>query len=93
MNQYHIYEAIGRGKHSVMVFFFLFLFVFCKFVNLNDWCFFFLQTVYKGRKKKTIEYFAVKSVDKSQKNKVLHEVRNHLIVILRLNSCGSYMAN
>ncbi|XP_075086863.1 serine/threonine-protein kinase RUNKEL-like [Nicotiana tabacum] len=48
MNQYHIYEAIGRGKHS---------------------------TVYKGRKKKTIEYFAVKSVDKSQKNKVLHEVR------------------
>ncbi|KAL3329897.1 hypothetical protein AABB24_033987 [Solanum stoloniferum] len=48
MNQYHIYEAIGRGKHS---------------------------TVYKGRKKKTIEYFAIKSVDKSQKNKVLHEVR------------------
>lgn len=48
MNQYHIYEAIGRGKHS---------------------------TVYKGRKKKTIEYFAVKSVDKSQKNKVLQEVR------------------
>ncbi|CAM8911860.1 unnamed protein product [Rhodiola kirilowii] len=48
MNQYHIYEAIGRGKHS---------------------------TVYKGRKKKTIEYFAIKSVDKSQKNKVLQEVR------------------
>ncbi|XP_058076791.1 serine/threonine-protein kinase RUNKEL [Magnolia sinica] len=48
MNQYHIYEAIGKGKHS---------------------------TVYKGRKKKTIEYFAVKSVDKSQKNKLLQEVR------------------
>uniref|UniRef100_A0A7N0UNZ4 Protein kinase domain-containing protein n=2 Tax=Kalanchoe fedtschenkoi TaxID=63787 RepID=A0A7N0UNZ4_KALFE len=48
MNQYHIYEAIGRGKHS---------------------------TVYKGRKKKTIEYFAIKSVDKSQKSKVLQEVR------------------
>ncbi|CAL0301211.1 unnamed protein product [Lupinus luteus] len=48
MNQYHIYEAIGRGKHS---------------------------TVYKGRKKQTIEYFAIKSVDKSQKNKVLQEVR------------------
>ncbi|CAK9145510.1 unnamed protein product [Ilex paraguariensis] len=48
MNQYHIYEAIGRGKYS---------------------------TVYKGRKKKTIEYFAVKSVDKSQKSNVLHEVR------------------
>ncbi|KAF8017046.1 hypothetical protein BT93_H2299 [Corymbia citriodora subsp. variegata] len=48
MNHYHIYEAIGRGKHS---------------------------TVYKGRKKKTIEYFAIKSVDKSQKSKVLQEVR------------------
>ncbi|KAG4945823.1 hypothetical protein JHK87_041830 [Glycine soja] len=33
------------------------------------------QTVYKGRKKKTIEYFAIKSVDKSQKTKVLEEVR------------------
>ncbi|KAE9455282.1 hypothetical protein C3L33_12826, partial [Rhododendron williamsianum] len=32
-------------------------------------------TVYKGRKKKTIEYFAIKSVDKSQKSKVLQEVR------------------
>eukprot|EP00250_Pteridium_aquilinum_P022940 c25934_g1_i1 orf=3-2966(-) len=48
MNQYHIYEAIGRGKHS---------------------------TVYKGRKKKTIEYFAIKSVDKTQKSRVLQEVR------------------
>ncbi|CAI9108638.1 OLC1v1008292C1 [Oldenlandia corymbosa var. corymbosa] len=48
MNQYHIYEAIGRGKYS---------------------------TVYKGRKKKTIQYFAIKSVDKTQKNKVLQEVR------------------
>ncbi|KAH8499904.1 hypothetical protein H0E87_015230 [Populus deltoides] len=33
------------------------------------------SSVYKGRKKKTIEYFAIKSVDKSQKSKVLHEVR------------------
>ncbi|EMS46352.1 Serine/threonine-protein kinase ULK4 [Triticum urartu] len=48
MNNFHVYEAIGRGKHS---------------------------TVYKGRKKKTIEYFAVKSVDKSQRSKVLNEVR------------------
>ncbi|KAH9315049.1 hypothetical protein KI387_023676, partial [Taxus chinensis] len=32
-------------------------------------------TVYKGRKKKTIEYYAIKSVDKSQKSKVLQEVR------------------
>ncbi|KAM7279544.1 hypothetical protein ACFE04_006678 [Oxalis oulophora] len=34
------------------------------------------SSVYKGRKKKTIEYFAIKSVDKSQKNKVLLEVRS-----------------
>ncbi|KAE8076880.1 hypothetical protein FH972_015503 [Carpinus fangiana] len=34
------------------------------------------STVYKGRKKKTIEYYAIKSVDKSQKSKVLQEVRN-----------------
>ncbi|KAJ3691916.1 hypothetical protein LUZ60_012266 [Juncus effusus] len=48
MNNYHIYEAIGNGKHSA---------------------------VYKGRKKKTIEYYAIKSVDKSQRPKVLREVR------------------
>ncbi|XP_008796195.1 serine/threonine-protein kinase RUNKEL [Phoenix dactylifera] len=48
MNNYHVYEAIGRGKHSV---------------------------AYKGRKKKTIEYYAVKSVEKSQRSKVLQEVR------------------
>ncbi|KAL8150893.1 hypothetical protein V2J09_020701 [Rumex salicifolius] len=33
------------------------------------------SAVYKARKKRTIEYFAIKSVDKSQKRKVLHEVR------------------
>ncbi|XP_075521675.1 serine/threonine-protein kinase RUNKEL-like [Primulina tabacum] len=33
------------------------------------------STVYKGRKKKTIEYFAIKSVDKSNRTKVLQEVR------------------
>ncbi|KAG0453683.1 hypothetical protein HPP92_024987 [Vanilla planifolia] len=48
MNNYHVYEAIGRGKHS---------------------------SVYKGRLKKTIEYYAIKSVDKSQRSKVLHEVK------------------
>lgn len=47
MNNFHIYEEVGRGKHSV---------------------------VYKGRKKKTIEYVAVKSVEKSRKKKVLAEV-------------------
>ncbi|CAA7061903.1 unnamed protein product [Microthlaspi erraticum] len=33
------------------------------------------SAVYKGRKKKTIEYFACKSVEKSRKCKVLQEVR------------------
>ena len=36
--------------------------------------------MYKGRKKKTIEYFAIKSVDKSHKNKVLQEVRQRFFV-------------
>ena len=48
MDRYHIYEAIGRGKHSV---------------------------VYKGRRKKTIQYYAIKSVDKSQRPRVLQEVQ------------------
>ena len=34
MDRYHIYEAIGRGKHSV---------------------------VYKGRRKKTIQHYAINS--------------------------------
>lgn len=44
MNNYHIYEEIGRGKFSV---------------------------VYKGRKKKAIEYMAVKSLEKSRRSKVI----------------------
>eukprot|EP00798_Chlamydomonas_sp_ICE-L_P014436 gene14436-20443_t len=48
MNQYHIYDKLGRSRNS---------------------------TVYKGRKKKGIQYFAIKSVDKTQKQRVLQEVR------------------
>ena len=47
MNNFYIYEEVGRGKYSV---------------------------VYKGRKKKTIEYVAVKSLEKSRKKRVLNEV-------------------
>ena len=47
MNNYHIYEEVGRGKFSV---------------------------VYKGRKKKTFEYVAVKSVERSRRKKLLNEV-------------------
>ena len=48
MNNFHIYEEIGRGKYSV---------------------------VYKGRKKKTIEYVAVKSVERNRRKKLMTEVR------------------
>ncbi|CAI5993122.1 unnamed protein product [Closterium sp. NIES-65] len=48
MNQYHIYDQIGKGRHSV---------------------------VYKGRKKKTVQYFAIKSIEKCEKPRVLQEVR------------------
>jgi len=48
MQNYHIYEAIGRGRFS---------------------------TVYKGRRKATIQYFAVKSCEKAQRPRVLAEVQ------------------
>lgn len=47
MNNYHIYEEVGKGKFSV---------------------------VYKGRKKKSIEYVAVKCVERSRKKKLMDEV-------------------
>lgn len=47
MNNYHLYEEIGHGKHS---------------------------TVYKGRRRGTIEYVAIKSIDKSKRSRVLTEV-------------------
>ena len=47
MNNYHIYEEVGRGKFSV---------------------------VYKGRKKKSIEYVAVKSVERGRRKKLMDEV-------------------
>ena len=33
------------------------------------------STVYKARRKKTIQYYAIKSVDIAQKGRVLQEVR------------------
>eukprot|EP00438_Fugacium_kawagutii_P017898 Skav201915 [mRNA] locus=scaffold3992:177592:178569:+ [translate_table: standard] len=47
MNNYHLYEEIGRGKYS---------------------------QVYKGRKKFTIQFVAVKSSEKCQREKVMTEV-------------------
>ena len=59
MNNYQIYDEIGKGRHSV---------------------------VYKGRKKKSIEYYAIASIDKSQRQRVLTSVQflrsfNHTNVI------------
>ena len=47
MNNYQLYEEIGRGNHSV---------------------------VYKGRRKKSIDYFAVASLEKSQRQRLQHSV-------------------
>eukprot|EP00913_Durusdinium_trenchii_P019436 g18273.t2 len=48
MNNYHLYEEIGRGKYS---------------------------QVYKGRQKFTIQFVAVKSVEKCRREKVMTEKR------------------
>ena len=49
MDNFHIYEEIGRGKSS---------------------------TVFKGRRKRSVEYVAIKSVDKEgAMEKILHEVQ------------------
>jgi hypothetical protein len=46
------------------------------------------SVVYKGRKKKTIQYHAIKSVDKSQKAWVLQEVGVLVAVIVFNNQVG-----
>lgn len=48
MNNYQIYEELGRGRHSI---------------------------VYKGRKKRSIEYFAIASIEKTQRQRVLNSVQ------------------
>ncbi|XBI94420.1 hypothetical protein VPH35_031058 [Triticum aestivum] len=57
MNNFHVYEAIGRGKHA---------------------------TVYKGRKKKTIQYFAVKSVESRSdpRSSMRYETSAHFRLVL-----------
>ena len=61
MNNYHIYEEIGKGKYSTVY----------KVRNVAP-----NIQLSKGRKKKTIEYVAVKSLEKSRRKKVLNEVRS-----------------
>lgn len=48
MNNYQIYDEVGKGRHSV---------------------------VYKGRKKKSIEYFSIASIEKGQRQRVLTSVQ------------------
>lgn len=48
MNNYHVCEEEGRGKHSV---------------------------VYKARKKKSLEFVAIKQTDRSQRMKILNECK------------------
>ena len=61
MNNYHIYEEIGKGKYSIV--YKVSSFLFNTIVNFE-----------KGRKKKSIEYVAVKSLEKTRRKKVLNEV-------------------
>ena len=63
MNNFHIYEEVGRGKDSVVY----------KVSHLNRSN---RESRVQGRKKKTIEYVAVKSVEKFRRKKVLNEVSN-----------------
>ena len=61
MNNFHIYEEVGRGKFSVVY-------------KVTYPC----LTPFQGRKKKTIDYVAVKSVEKNRRKKVLNEVSPRL---------------
>ena len=60
MNNFHIYEEVGRGKYSVVY-------------KVSDRPYFI--TKFQGRKKKSIDYVAVKSIEKNRRKKVLNEVR------------------
>jgi serine/threonine-protein kinase ULK4 len=64
MNNYHLYEEIGRGKHCI---------------------------VYKGRLRGSIQYVAIKSVDKSKRSRVLNEV-SISTSLLRDSSAEPYIA-
>ena len=65
MNNFHIYEEVGRGKDSVV-------YKVSMKVHLKQ--VYNLIYVQQGRKKKTVEYVAVKSVEKFRRRKVLNEV-------------------
>lgn len=50
------------------------------------------STVYKGRKKKSIQYYAIKSVDKDQKQRVLQEVGQALGQLCHQQGCACTLA-
>ena len=68
MNEYHLYEELGRGKHSVVY-----------KVRRRHGSSLFARHLTRasraqGRKKRTIQFVAIKGVDKCQKDQILHEV-------------------
>ena len=70
MNNYHIYEEIGRGKFSVVYKVTLIPRITTNYLSL----FFRIFSRIQGRKKKSIEHVAVKSLEKTRRKKVLNEV-------------------
>ncbi len=45
------------------------------------------STVYKARRRKTIAFCAIKRVEKSQKDRVLQEVRSNVLTLHRCLGC------
>lgn len=76
MNQYHLYSPVGKAKHSVRSFFFNRSHSARRQADCPESLRsqFLEQVVYKARKKKSIDYFAIKSVEKSQRERALQEV-------------------
>lgn len=76
MNNYHIYEEIGHGKHSVVYKgrFGAFSVPSGDFFSEN-WVKMEDSNEFLGKKKKSIQYVAVKSVEKSWRLKVNNESR------------------
>ena len=59
------------------------------------------STVYKARKKRSIQYYAMKSVEKSQRARIMHEVQvvralsheNILKIRFILSDVGAFLVN
>ena len=85
MNNFHIYEEVGRGKYSVVYKVLIATLILSHPINItscyylftliiHSYLFRYLTILLQGRKKKAIDYVAVKSVEKNRRKKVLNEV-------------------